>query len=163
MTDDTAENLLNQMGINPTKMNQHIQQEKQRPSERSVCLCGHPKIRHYIDQDFSTCKPTKMQCPCAKFTPIAKVQDTRNFLHKTTGHGWDHALIKGLLSSLQKEHYVEWKPENYVCLKCATPGNETTLTIYPFEGTPETGLRQTIQLEFARWNFFLCDNCLEEQ
>lgn len=163
MTDNAAENLLRQMGIDPDKMEEHVEEERKKPSERSICLCGHPKARHYLDEEFSTCKPTKMQCTCAKFIPVAKVEDTRDFLHKTKGHGWDHALTKGLLSSAQKNRYVEWIPQNYVCALCKESGEKTALTIYPFEGSPETGLRKTIHLEFARWNFFLCEDCLEKK
>jgi hypothetical protein len=158
---EQAKAMLNQMGYSPEQVAGHLAQEKARPSSRAVCLCGHPKARHYIDPEFSTCKPTKLSCSCAHFIPIAKVENTRIYLWKTTGPGMDHALVKGLFEALKRGQYVEWIDQNYVCVTCKTSGHETELTITPFEGDPESGLRPSIQLEFARWNFFLCEKCKE--
>lgn len=158
---EQAKAMLNQMGFSPEQISEHLANEEARPSSRTVCLCGHPKARHYIDTEFSTCKPTKMSCTCANFIPIAKVENTRSFLRKTDGSGMDHALVKGIYGALSRGEYVEWIDENYICVKCKTSGHETELIITPFEGDPDTGLRPSIQLEFARWNFFLCEKCKE--
>lgn len=162
MTNPTPEEILQQMGLSSEQIEQHLEEEKIKPSDRTICLCGHPKNRHFIDVDFSTCRPSRMNCACAKFIPIAKVQDSRDFLRKTEGHGIDHALVKGIFNATQRNHYFEWNKENYICMRCKTSGDEKQLTIFPFEGDPQQGLRRTIQYDFARWNFFLCDDCQEE-
>jgi hypothetical protein len=155
--------MLKQMGYSPEQIAEHLAQEEARPSSKTVCLCGHPKARHFIDTEFSTCKPAKMSCPCAHFIPIAKVEDGRSYLWKTEGPGMDHALVKGIFRALNKGEYLEWIDQNYVCVKCKVSGHKKELTIHPFEGDPESGLRPSIQIEFSRWNFFLCETCKENQ
>ena len=156
--------LLAQMGITPEDVDKHWDRKNgYRAEDRVVCLCGHGKGRHVIEPDFVTCNPSKVNCSCGNFVPVLKVQDTRDFLSKTRGHGIDHALVKGIFGALNRGEYVEWIDTNYVCLKCKTSGHETELTITPFEGDPETGLRPSIQLDFSRWNFFLCETCKEQK
>ena len=155
--------LLAQMGITPEDVDRNWDRKNGYKAEnRVICSCGHGKGRHVIEPDFVTCNPSKVNCSCGNFVPVLKVQDTRDFLSKTRGHGIDHALIKGMKIAIEKEHSVEWIDEHYKCAKCQVQGYEAQLIITPFEGSLETGLRKTIEVEFARYNGFLCEDCWDE-
>jgi len=154
------EDLLAQMGISPEDVDKNWhKREKYREEDRLICSCGHAKNRHTVEADFVTCNPSRTNCSCGLFVPVLKVQDTRDFLASTKGHGVEHALIRGLRASIKKEHSATWVDEHYKCGKCGVSGHDTALTITPLEGSPETGLRKSIEIEFARYNGFLCDDC----
>jgi hypothetical protein len=155
--------LLAQMGITPEDVDENWhRREKYRAEDRVICTCGHAKNRHTIENDFVTCNPSRINCACGHYVPVLKVQDTRDFLSSTKGAGPLHALIRGIRTTLKKERKVEWIDDHYKCGMCGAQGNEKQLTITPLEGSPETGMRKSIEVEFARYNGFLCDDCWEK-
>lgn len=159
-TTEAVEGMLAQMGITPEDVDSTWdKRQPYDPNSRVICSCGHAKNRHAIEDDFVTCNPSRTPCACGMFIPVLKVEDTRAFLATTKGPGPEHALVRGMRASLERNKLVEWIDGQPKCGKCGAFGYEKQLTITPLEGSPETGLRKSTQIEFARYNGFLCDDC----
>lgn len=84
-----------------------------RIGDSRVCICGHPVGRHAVSEvtGKTSCRPTRMDCPCPVIEPVVEVEDVRPFLHKTKGHGFKHALMLGFAALEKKGKSFEWIEE----------------------------------------------------
>lgn len=131
-------------------------------ASREICVCGHPKTRHYFGNEAVLCKPSKLECACGSYTAIIEAEDTRIFQAKTTGPRHEHALSKGIRFSAVKNKTIKWIDENYHCVLCQT---KETLSIYAISGSPERGYRIAKDVhenpDIGRRNAMLCEACAE--
>jgi hypothetical protein len=116
-----------------------------------VCACGHAFNRHSIATAGTVCVPTKMQCPCKSFKPVIEVQDTRDFLRKTTGPGPLHALGRGIATALVKGHWVKW----LIAMECEKCHAETQLIPVAINGVGQDGRK-------AHFDVLLCKSCMDQ-
>ena len=155
MTSIPAEEALRMLGVDALEF-------PEKRKTKDICICGHPESRHYFDETVSLCKPTVMECPCARFKAVIRAEDTRLFQYKTQGPGTEHALTKGLIRSAQKKKTVEWVEDVY---KCALCGVLEDIQIYPIAGSEETGYRVArdpkVENNMGRKNALLCPACVE--
>jgi hypothetical protein len=105
---------------------------KARSKSPYVCLCGHPVSSHTPDpedESKTVCKPTRMWCHCTSLNPVLKVQDTRKFYRKTNSYGVEHALIRGIVASMQADKNTEVIEERYKCMipKCKVKGSSSAI------------------------------------
>jgi len=96
-----------------------------------VCVCGHAAGAHFPSKgspddrgDIASyaegevaCQAGKTPCACEKFQYVLTISDVRSFIQKTTGPGEEHALAKGLASSLGRGIFPEWR-EDIACFWC---------------------------------------------
>lgn len=164
----SAREALAMLGLSVEEVEEAVAEAKARREnpERHICICGHPKARHYIDKDnpeIVVCKPARWGCECGKYHAVLQVQDTRDFLYGTDGPAKQHALSKGIVNALLKQHGVEWLEGTYACSFCETTKD---LTIYPFAGSEKQGWRIARDKEedtnMGKRNAFVCDTCAEK-
>jgi hypothetical protein len=117
-----------------------------------ICACGHPMARHATYSGIVYCKPSRMECLCKTARPVLEAEDVRDFLRKTVGSGPLHALGRGILSSIEKGHKVEWIV-SMVCDRCGTEGriSPVSVTQHGIEARESTG-----------YDALLCQKCREE-
>lgn len=151
-----AEEILKELGLDANEEAERLETTRRRKrDERIICSCGHAKARHTLASNFSVCNPSAMSCPCAHWTPVLKVTDTRPFMWKTTGLGAEHALTKGIIAMHGKNISGEWLPDAYKCIKCSTT---VGVNVYPIQKTAERLLIAS-DYELASLNLMLCEPC----
>lgn len=91
-----------------------------RTRSREVCACGHSMNCHaFVDgRDVWMCSPARIDCKCTGPKPVLEAENLRLFLKSTTGVGAEHALGKGIVSSLARESAVTWLEEATRCDVC---------------------------------------------
>lgn len=95
-----------------------------------VCVCGHGARSHFPLSSFGgpadieaheagtiACQAGKTPCECQQFIYVLRATDIRSFIQKTEGPGEDHALAKGIKSSLARGVVPEWR-EGIACMIC---------------------------------------------
>lgn len=164
-------------------VDQLIEQDKQLSKSRArnsfVCLCGHPVSRHTTDEEGNVyCKPARMFCHCKQIEHAVEAEDNRSFYRKTNNYGAEHALTRGMLSSITKGKEAIWVEANYKCMYpgCSThgldsgiqpalielPSERNKLPGYP-EGKLVTNHRLSVPSEYDRnlRDMFLCPEHLD--
>lgn len=95
-----------------------------------VCVCGHAAGAHFPSGGFGgpadiadheagtvACQAGKTPCACNRFVYALTASDVRSFIQKTEGPGPDHALSKGIKSSIRRGVKIEWRA-GIVCMYC---------------------------------------------
>ncbi len=127
--------------------------KEQKPRDPRVCLCGHAVNKHTVVNGITMCNPSRMTCRCKNCKPVIEVDDTRKFLRKTTGPGYEHALIRGIAALHEIGKGMKWI-EPPKCDRCST----TEGRIVPVPITDG----KTVAYEDTGRNALLCDKCLGE-
>lgn len=118
-----------------------------------ICICGHAVNKHTVVNGIVMCNPSRMNCPCKSVRPVIEVDDTRRFLRKTTGPGYEHALIRGIAALHEIGKGMRWI-EPPKCDRCsATEGR-----IVPVPITAG----KTVAYEATGRDALLCEKCLGE-
>lgn len=160
-----ADEALKMLGLSVDEVEEAIADAKERREnpERHVCICGHAKARHFIDENggVSSCKPAKWACLCHQYKSVLQCQDTRDFLFRTEGAGKEHALTKGVANAHSKGHSIQWLEDAYSCALCATTED---LSIYSISGNENVGFHvsttREVDYDMGRRNAFLCKECV---
>lgn len=150
----TAKDALAALGLSldeAIEADQRLTEKKTR--DPRVCLCGHAVNRHTIVNGIVMCNPSRMSCPCKNCRPVIEVDDTRKFLRKTTGPGYEHALIRGIAALSEIGKSMKWI-EPPKCDRCST----TEGRIVPVPVTAG----KTVAYEATGRDALLCDKCLGE-
>lgn len=136
------------------------------PALREVCVCGHPLSRHNLanpsDRDGRVwCKPSKMQCGCARPLAVARVGNLLGFVFKTTGPGPAHALMKGASWTVQRDLEFTWlSPGGTTCAQCKRELDDDDGRLPIAVTTPGTGVSGLAWDTFsARYSGILCMEC----
>lgn len=98
-----ALDMLAQLGVTAADVDAHEDRQKNSgPTDRRICLCGHPINRHKIGMTTENpkgvpwkegpvaagemvCKPNGLTCGCRNPDPVLLVSDSRTFLRVTSG------------------------------------------------------------------------------
>lgn len=139
--------MLENWGITPEESREAERKlaEEKATRDKRICTCGHPAKAHSSESNSDHhkfliaagrggCRPSKIICPCLKFSPVIESGDTRRFIFKTTGPGPLHALSRGIQSAVDAKIELNWV-EGARCGKCHKTAKETAL--YPIALTLE--------------------------
>jgi len=156
----TAQDALKAMGLTTDEVIQVDSNLRTRPAKRDgrVCLCGHGVSKHTIvevpgRETISSCKPSKMDCPCKKVRPVIDVEDTRPFLRKTMGSGSMHALSRGLAVLAESGKSADWIVD-LVCDRCEKKSD----SLFPVPVTKDG----RIATDATGYDALLCPKCRKE-
>jgi len=132
------------------------QDERRWIKDPRVCSCGHGIVRHKFVESRNAwvCEPARMSCPCKQKEPVLEVQDTRDFLSKTKGHGARHALALGIAISQNKGHWIRWTVDK-LCFICKDPDERPTLVALKKVGD---NMVETFE-EPGPYNALICQRC----
>lgn len=134
-----------------------------------VCVCGHAAGAHFPVGGFGgpadiaeheagtiACQAGKTPCACNRFVYALTASDVRSFIQKTEGPGPDHALSKGIKSSIRRGVKIEWR-DGIVCMICHRPPSEVgTLIPIAYNERHGEAFRSTPV------NRMHCQSCREE-
>jgi hypothetical protein len=99
------------------------------------------------------CQAGKTPCECQKFLYVLRATDIRSFIQKTTGPGKEHALAKGIASTLERGIRVEWR-EDIACFYCGkAPVEVGALIPIPYNERGGEAFRSTVE------NRLHCEGC----
>lgn len=149
-----GETALHQLGLDPQALETFTASLSRKPTDRRICTCGHPMIRH--DKGSSglwSCIWGRMWCPCQSPTPIIEAEDVRHFQTKTRGIAEKHALATGLQKTLMRGIATKFIEEPS-CFKCGTPSNN----LKPVGLSHDLKVRDTP----SPYNGLFCEKCLLE-
>lgn len=150
----SAKDALAALGLSVDEAIETDKKLKQKVARDSrVCLCGHAVNKHTVVNGIVMCTPSRMNCPCKNCRPVIEVDDTRLFLRKTTGPGYEHALVRGIAALHEVGKGMKWI-EPPKCDRCSTSEGR----IQPVPIT--TG--KTVAYEATGRDALLCDKCLGE-
>lgn len=148
---------------------QRIQKTKKVRGRRDarVCVCGHAGGAHFmlpagtglsddptdLVKGATGCQAGKVPCACDHFLWVLTATDVRSFIQKTEGPGEEHALTKGVASSLARGVRPEWR-EGLTCFWCGEPPSKVgTLIAIPYNERGGEAKRSTNE------NRLHCSNC----
>ena len=167
MTDDVNDPFY---GIAVTREQVEEARQARKVSHRNggVCVCGHPAMAHtefapdgaadgkhdaWKARGESRCIPSKAPCECREFLKVLTAQDLRKFRHSTKGPAQQHALLQGVLASVQDGKNLQW--ESAVgCVFCKRGRTEQGVTLTPvaYDGMHEA-------YESTPNNVMVCVDC----
>lgn len=123
------------LGITQADVDRFVTKQKTKSRrDQRVCVCGHSAGSHFDvraeDRPVDTlakgdvgCQSGKVPCQCNEFKWVLTMTNIRSFIQKTTGPDDQHALSKGLASSLARGLRPEWR-EGIRCFYCKRPPEE---------------------------------------
>lgn len=150
----TAKDALAALGLSADEAIEVDEKLKEKTTRDSrICICGHAVNKHLQTNGIVMCTPSRMVCPCKNVRPVIEVEDTRLFLRKTTGPGFEHALVRGMAALAQAGKEARWL-EDPKCDRCST----TEGRIVPVPIT--TG--KSVAYEATGRDALLCEKCMEE-
>ena len=84
-----------------------------------VCICGHTMSKHKTTSSgLISCVPSRHRCPCKRMHAVLKSDNIRPFMRKTSGHGEQHALMLGMVKSIEVGATVSWINTPLTCERC---------------------------------------------
>ena len=107
-----------QLGFSAEKVDSYLKDPPQRPTNREICLCGHPMSKHEeLTAGAKTCVTSNLWCPCSEPFAIVEVDDVRYFMRQSHGRGSKHALTIGLrnLQKAGKRSQLLINPHCFMC------------------------------------------------
>lgn len=153
-------------GLTRGDMVKFVQQRKERGRrDARVCVCGHSGGAHFRTGiggpgDISElpprsvgCQAGKVPCACNTFIYVLRCSDVRSFIQKTEGPDSEHALAKGIASTLGRGIQIEWHP-NLACMKCEKEPSEVGV-LAPVAYN-ERGFEATRSTDR---NMLICEDC----
>lgn len=123
------------LGITQADVDRYLEKKKSGSRrDQRVCVCGHSAGSHFdlsgeerpVDNlavGEAGCQSGKVPCACNQFKWVLTMTNIRSFIQKTTGPDDQHALSKGLASSLARGLRPEWR-EGIRCFYCKRPPEE---------------------------------------
>lgn len=146
-------------GLEEVEQVRENQDERRWVKDPRVCSCGHGIVRHKFVESRNAwvCEPARMSCPCKQKEPVLEVQDTRDFLSKTRGHGASHALALGIAIAQKKDHWVRWTVDK-VCFICKNPEERPTIVSLKRVGD---SLVECFE-EPGPFNALMCQKCRQD-
>lgn len=123
------------LGITQADVDRYVTKKKAGTRrDQRVCVCGHSAGSHFDlsgeERPVDTlgigevgCQSGKVPCSCGEFKWVLTMPNIRSFIQKTTGPDHDHALAKGLASSMARGLKPEWR-EGIRCFYCKRPPEE---------------------------------------
>lgn len=159
MTDKTAAAAIEELGLQPDeaiKVDREL--TKRLPRDNRICICGHALSRHHSQDGVERCFPSRMACVCQKIRPVLEAEDTRVFLRKTSGPGFEHALIRGLASLTEKGKTAVWSVEP-VCDKCGADRSQSPIMPVPL--TFNGGVARSEEQQ-SGLHALLCQDCITD-
>ncbi len=125
------------MGITQEDVDRFVETRKLKGVKRDarVCVCGHGANAHFSPTlggpaDIAEypagsihCQAGKTPCDCQQFVYVLRASDIRSFIQKTEGPGKDHALAKGIASTMNRGVKIEWR-DDIACFYCGKPPKE---------------------------------------
>lgn len=149
---DSSNDAFDQLGLRASEVDEYLDRLPRRPSNRQICICGHPMSKHSeLVAGTVSCVTSNLWCPCTKPFAIAEVDDIRYFMRESHGRGKKHALTIGLrgLQKAGKKSRLLIEPH---CFKCAS--QDISLEIV---GIDRNG---GIAYSAAPVNLLLCERCI---
>lgn len=131
--------------------------------DRRVCVCGHTGKAHFTTDGSSVDNPTgtvgcqagRVPCQCNSFKWVLTADDVRSFIQKTDGAGSDHALMRGIVSTVNRGFAISWR-EGVACFNCKRPTEEVgNLTPIAYNERGFEAFRST------NINMLMCEGCRE--
>jgi hypothetical protein len=107
-----------ELGMSPEAVDDYLSRLPRRPTNRQICICGHPMTKHSeITAGIQSCVTSNLWCPCSKPFAIAEVDDVRYFMRESHGRGIKHALTIGLrnLQKAGKSSHLLIEPHCFLC------------------------------------------------
>lgn len=112
------------LGMSAQAVDSYLSRLPRRPSNREICVCGHPMNKHTeVAEGLESCVTSNLWCPCARPFAIVEVDDIRYFMRESHGRGVKHALTIGLrnLQKAGKGSRLLIEPHCFVCHSTENP------------------------------------------
>ena len=88
------------------------EEPKRRRGKLTVCRCGHAESWHTVVALGALCNGGRGTCGCAEWTPVARVDDARDFTFGVRPDAPGHPLLMGVRKTVTKGRTVEWITED---------------------------------------------------